>query len=156
MNSTVAITHPTRLLPISCWFTVVLLIVSCLFSPAKKKWNGSSKPPVEDSVSFLVIGDWGMNGIPVQKKVATQMVKYAGLFNVQFVIATGDNFYPSGVSSIHDPTGKPLLRTSIIRTVSRRFGTLSWVITNIWEHRWRKYNIRPLVTDGNCHLDIIR
>ena len=56
-----------------------------------------------DSISFIVIGDWGRAGSQDQKKVAEQMDIYAKKYHINFIITTGDNFYPDGVSSIQDP-----------------------------------------------------
>jgi tartrate-resistant acid phosphatase type 5 len=55
------------------------------------------------SLNFIVMGDWGRNGADHQKQVARQMAIAAKKVNSQFVIATGDNFYPSGVISEFDP-----------------------------------------------------
>src|SRR5687768_2876700 len=56
-----------------------------------------------DSLSFIVIGDWGMNGSAPQKAVAEQIDIIGRKNNVQFIITTGDNFYPTGVTSTSDP-----------------------------------------------------
>jgi 3',5'-cyclic AMP phosphodiesterase CpdA len=55
-----------------------------------------------DSLSFIVIGDWGIKGAEAQKPVADQMNIYGKKHNAQFIITTGDNFYPVGVFSITD------------------------------------------------------
>ncbi|MBI1343102.1 MAG: acid phosphatase [Terrimonas sp.] len=55
------------------------------------------------ALNFIVMGDWGRNGDDHQRQVAEQMGKTAALAKSQFVIATGDNFYPSGVISEYDP-----------------------------------------------------
>ncbi len=55
------------------------------------------------SLKFIAMGDWGRNGADHQKKVAAQMGKTATALKTQFIIATGDNFYPAGVTSPHDP-----------------------------------------------------
>ncbi|QGW28354.1 metallophosphoesterase [Phnomibacter ginsenosidimutans] len=55
------------------------------------------------ALHFLVMGDWGRNGADHQREVAAQMGKTASDMKTQFIIATGDNFYPSGVMSEHDP-----------------------------------------------------
>src|SRR2546430_3212120 len=68
-----------------------------------QKKSGTATAIDKDSISFIVIGDWGKDGIPIQKKVARQMTVYARRFNAKFVISTGDNFYPSGVRDISDP-----------------------------------------------------
>lgn len=58
---------------------------------------------IPGALHFIVMGDWGRNGADHQKEVATQMGKTATDINSQFTIATGDNFYPSGVISEWDP-----------------------------------------------------
>ncbi|MDJ1479608.1 metallophosphoesterase [Cytophagaceae bacterium YF14B1] len=59
-----------------------------------------------DALNFLVMGDWGRNGEDHQKPVAAQMGKAAKTLSTDFIIATGDNFYPSGVISEYDPLWK--------------------------------------------------
>ena len=58
------------------------------------------------ALNFIAMGDWGRNGEDHQKEVAVQMGKTATEIKAQFVIATGDNFYPSGVISEQDPLFK--------------------------------------------------
>lgn len=60
----------------------------------------------EKALHFIAMGDWGRVGADHQKEVAVQMDKTATAMNTQFVIATGDNFYPSGVISEWDPLWK--------------------------------------------------
>ncbi|MBK8089951.1 MAG: metallophosphoesterase [Chitinophagaceae bacterium] len=55
------------------------------------------------ALNFIAMGDWGRNGEDHQKQVAVQMGKTAAEIKAQFIIATGDNFYPSGVISEQDP-----------------------------------------------------
>jgi tartrate-resistant acid phosphatase type 5 len=55
------------------------------------------------ALNFIAMGDWGRNGADHQKQVAEQMGKTAAEINAQFIIAAGDNFYPSGVISEFDP-----------------------------------------------------
>lgn len=57
----------------------------------------------EFDLHFLAIGDWGRNGADHQIQVAKQMGKWASENPNDFIISTGDNFYPSGVVSEHDP-----------------------------------------------------
>jgi tartrate-resistant acid phosphatase type 5 len=58
------------------------------------------------ALNFIVMGDWGRNGADHQKQVAEQMGKTAAESRTQFIVATGDNFYPSGVISEFDPLFK--------------------------------------------------
>ena len=53
-------------------------------------------------LNFIVFGDWGRNGEDNQKAVAVQMGKTAKKFKPQFIVSTGDNFYPNGVRSTRD------------------------------------------------------
>jgi tartrate-resistant acid phosphatase type 5 len=56
----------------------------------------------EKALNFIAMGDWGRNGEYNQKEVAVQMGITAKETGASFIIATGDNFYPSGVASIRD------------------------------------------------------
>lgn len=63
--------------------------------------------PVQNelNVKFLVIGDWGREGDYNQSLVADAMAaKAKQMGGVDFVISTGDNFYPSGVRCASDDT----------------------------------------------------
>jgi tartrate-resistant acid phosphatase type 5 len=53
-------------------------------------------------LKFIVFGDWGRNGEDNQKAVAIQMGKTAKKFKPEFIVSTGDNFYPNGVRSTGD------------------------------------------------------
>ncbi|WP_207429760.1 tartrate-resistant acid phosphatase type 5 family protein [Pedobacter sp. SYSU D00535] len=58
------------------------------------------------SLNFILMGDWGRNGEDHQRQVAVQMGKTAAELKADFIISTGDNFYPSGVVSEYDPLWK--------------------------------------------------
>jgi tartrate-resistant acid phosphatase type 5 len=53
-------------------------------------------------LKFMVFGDWGRNGEDKQKEVAVEMGIVAKKFKPEFIISTGDNFYPNGVQSTRD------------------------------------------------------
>ncbi|MBG6236448.1 hypothetical protein IWX76_003042 [Pedobacter sp. CAN_A7] len=57
----------------------------------------------ENALNFLVVGDWGRNGQYHQNTVAKQMGNAAMTMDADFIISTGDNFYPDGVVSTSDP-----------------------------------------------------
>ncbi len=57
----------------------------------------------DDALSFTVVGDWGRQGHFGQKEVADKMDDVMYLLDGEFVISTGDNFYPNGVESTEDP-----------------------------------------------------
>lgn len=57
---------------------------------------------MDSALHFFVIGDWGQKGSPPQRRVANAMAKAAEQLNISFIISTGDNFYPAGVSSVSD------------------------------------------------------
>ncbi|NQX39616.1 Calcineurin-like phosphoesterase [Pedobacter steynii] len=54
-------------------------------------------------IHFMAVGDWGRNGADHQKHVAVQMGKWATENPNDFILSLGDNFYPKGVTSEHDP-----------------------------------------------------
>jgi tartrate-resistant acid phosphatase type 5 len=81
-----------------------LFLVSC-FAQERTSGKTSDKKaataPVK-TLNFIAMGDWGRNGEYNQKEVAIQMGITARLADVSFILATGDNFYPSGVASTQD------------------------------------------------------
>ncbi|MFN4985959.1 MAG: metallophosphoesterase, partial [Ignavibacteria bacterium] len=60
---------------------------------------------IEPPFSFLIVGDWGTGGA-LQKRVAKGMMSVSKASGARFVLSTGDNIYPSGVSSASDPQWK--------------------------------------------------
>ncbi|MEL6534945.1 MAG: tartrate-resistant acid phosphatase type 5 family protein [Bacteroidota bacterium] len=58
---------------------------------------------LEDALHFYVIGDWGRSGEYMQKELADKMNEVAATLEPEFIISTGDNFYPNGVASTQDP-----------------------------------------------------
>lgn len=58
-----------------------------------------------ESVSFITFGDWG-SGTQDQQAVADAATRYCSKQPCGFVLTLGDNFYQSGVDSIHDPKWK--------------------------------------------------
>jgi tartrate-resistant acid phosphatase type 5 len=55
------------------------------------------------AMHFMAVGDWGRNGADHQVPVARQMGKWATENPNDFILSLGDNFYPKGVVSEHDP-----------------------------------------------------
>ncbi|MCX2429750.1 purple acid phosphatase family protein [Pedobacter sp. GR22-10] len=95
-----------------------LLFFFPLFAPALLQAQVLTKSPAEINITtkslikepaalnFIAMGDWGRNGADHQKQVAKQMGMTAADVKAQFIISTGDNFYPSGVISPQDPSFK--------------------------------------------------
>ncbi|MCW3074408.1 MAG: acid phosphatase [Flaviaesturariibacter sp.] len=88
-------------------FSALLLISSfwVLLSCNRNTSPVASMPPTGatgDSLTFLVVGDWGKKGGQSQRAVAAQMNRAILHHGAQFIITTGDNFYYSGVASITD------------------------------------------------------
>lgn len=95
----------------------ILLIASCIISSSLSAQVITKNPSQNIAVTkviakdpaalnFIAMGDWGRNGADHQKQVAKQMGNIAAEVKAQFVISTGDNFYPSGVISPQDPLFK--------------------------------------------------
>ncbi|OOQ60882.1 metallophosphoesterase [Mucilaginibacter pedocola] len=57
----------------------------------------------EYPLHFIALGDWGRSGEYGQAEVGKQMGDWARSNPNKFVISVGDNFYPKGVVSEHDP-----------------------------------------------------
>jgi len=60
---------------------------------------------ISPKATFLVFGDWG-TGSASQKNIAQRMAEKAKADGAQFAVLVGDNFYPTGVSSVSDPQWK--------------------------------------------------
>lgn len=58
---------------------------------------------VDDALHFYVIGDWGRQGYYNQAELGAMMQQMSMVIEPEFIISTGDNFYPSGVASTQDP-----------------------------------------------------
>jgi tartrate-resistant acid phosphatase type 5 len=55
-----------------------------------------------NSVSFLVLGDWGRQGNANQRRVSDAMADVSACLQPRYVVSTGDNWYPSGLYSADD------------------------------------------------------
>lgn len=53
--------------------------------------------------NFMIVSDWGRNGIQIQQEVADQMSKTADSVGAKFIATCGDNFQINGVASVQDP-----------------------------------------------------
>lgn len=95
-----------KTLPLFLFIYSFILTVSC--ASIQEKTNKTIKTgdtywKQENSINFLVVGDWGRNGKFHQKDVAHQMGLEAAKNHTSFVLSMGDNFYPDGVISTTDP-----------------------------------------------------
>ena len=66
-----------------------------------------AKPAGEETLNFMVVGDWGGQILPpyyttAEKDVAASMGATAAASGSQFTIGLGDNFYMLGVTSVDD------------------------------------------------------
>ncbi len=69
-----------------------------------KRNPGEVLPLINDALlTFLVVGDWGRDGLCCQRDIAIEMSRSAGFLDAAFVISTGDNFYEVGLADEHDP-----------------------------------------------------
>ena len=98
-------------------FTVIFIILVGVFytsihsQPANS--NSNQLTIGSNSLNFLVISDWGREGIddidkktPGQIKVAKQFGVTAEEINASFVVTCGDNFHGKGVPSSTDSLWK--------------------------------------------------
>ncbi|KAF0979053.1 hypothetical protein FDP41_002123 [Naegleria fowleri] len=92
---------------IGCIIFVGLITVQTLYLSKRVRQSGIifPNPPYsknDDCLHFLVIGDFG-RGNDMQKQIAKVMGDYCQENNgCDFVIGTGDNIYPDGVTSVND------------------------------------------------------
>lgn len=57
---------------------------------------------LDNNLTFVILGDWGHDG-PLQEEVADSMETWAQLHGCDFILSTGDNFYPDGLDSPSGP-----------------------------------------------------
>lgn len=72
--------------------------------PSRGEANTS---PLDASLTFLVLGDWGGQEsfpytTPAEVELAGVMGKRASEIGSEFTLALGDNFYHEGVKDVHD------------------------------------------------------
>ena len=86
------------------------LLLSSIQAFAQKKYynqneneNLKALQVEEEGLHFYVIGDWGRNGHFKQAEVAHIMQQAGFIVEPEFIISTGDNFYPDGIASVQDP-----------------------------------------------------
>ncbi len=91
---------------------LILAFATCFAQNAEETKSGYTGKFItgletpKKAVNFLVVGDWGRNGQYHQQSVADQMGYAATTIGADFIISTGDNFYPKGVISTADPLWK--------------------------------------------------
>ena len=80
-----------------------LFFASIAFSQKIQKYDTDDNQEIKKkALKFMVIGDWGRNGEDNQIEVAREMGIVAKNFKPEFIVSTGDNFYPNGVQSTRD------------------------------------------------------
>jgi tartrate-resistant acid phosphatase type 5 len=123
-------------------FSTVFLLLSIYVGSAQQSprnfeegYRGKIIPglkPLKDALNFLVIGDWGRNSEYKQKEVAEQLGYAANETDAEFIITTGDNFYPNGVRSVNDP----LWQTSFENIYRQHALQVNWFVT-LGNHDYR-------------------
>ena len=115
---------------------LILIVFCCKVTPFifAQPTIGKSSPLSlgNGSLNFLVISDWGREGIddtdkktPGQLKVAKQLGSTAKEVKASFVLTCGDNFHGNGVSSITDP----LWGVNFEKVYSAKSLMIPWYIT---------------------------
>jgi tartrate-resistant acid phosphatase type 5 len=56
----------------------------------------------QKSIHFIVFGDYGNYGRGNQKLVAERIGSFCKTHVCEFIVTTGDNFYPNGTTSVYD------------------------------------------------------
>ena len=81
--------------------TLLFLLILSSVGPVWPQGNQRS-----DSLSFLIVSDWGGFGSNDQKAVAAAMGKEAQRIKASFVVSVGDNYHGNGVATSTDPRWK--------------------------------------------------
>lgn len=84
---------------------LIVLIVGLAYAVGHKSFGYECPDSFKRSdadLIFFVVGDWGRQNNEDQAKAAKLMGDVAECMGPLFVISTGDNFYPSGLTSVDD------------------------------------------------------
>ncbi|PWK28915.1 calcineurin-like phosphoesterase family protein [Arcicella aurantiaca] len=87
-------------------YGILLAVLLTVNMPLFAQTPDTSLRKYPKTLNFILMGDWGRVGEDHQIPVAKQMGKTAAEINRDFIISTGDNFYPRGVMSEFDPLWK--------------------------------------------------
>ncbi|KAL1366521.1 hypothetical protein AAHE18_03G366300 [Arachis hypogaea] len=83
------------------FLAVCMFLAVASYSSAKlHRFQHAPKP--DGSLTLFVIGDWGRRGTYNQSQLAFQMGIVGKELDIDFVISTGDNIYPSGLKGTDD------------------------------------------------------
>lgn len=98
---------------IACYVVIVIINQYC------ENYTRRSMISDENTLKFLVIGDWGgMDTWPYytysQLGIAYQMARTAEEVGADFTVSVGDNFYSHGVKDVDDPRFKATFEVSKI------------------------------------------
>lgn len=85
------------------YLSLLLIVLACQPSRTKVETNEYTFTEIDDAYYIYTIGDWGRNGEFGQQELSDMMGKIAYEIEPEFIISTGDNFYPNGVASTSDP-----------------------------------------------------
>lgn len=81
---------------------LVFIFIVVLLSNYISGYAQSNNKLFNDGFTILAFGDWGRQGIKIQKEVAEQMGIFAEANDVKFLSVLGDNFYENGVTGTDD------------------------------------------------------
>jgi tartrate-resistant acid phosphatase type 5 len=85
-----------------CIWVALLLGYACADEGEIKYRISRDFVNVDRSIQFFVIGDWGRNGEQHQRDLANMMDSAGRVMKPEFIVSTGDNFYPTGVLTTSD------------------------------------------------------
>ena len=88
------------------------------------------RDPARPVVTFVALGDMG-NGSSAQRHIAHAMWRVCQQEGCDFVLGLGDNIYPHGVASVHDPA----FQEHFEQPYARFHGLDFWLI--LGNHDWR-------------------
>src|SRR5262245_20903198 len=88
------------------------------------------RDPARPVVTFVALGDMG-NGSSAQRHVAHALWRVCHQEGCDFVLGLGDNLYPHGVASVHDPA----FQEHFEQPYARFHGLDFWMI--LGNHDWR-------------------
>ncbi|KAL5748725.1 hypothetical protein ACOSQ2_026022 [Xanthoceras sorbifolium] len=81
---------------------LIFIVINLVISAYAELQRFEHPTKTHQSLSFLVLGDWGRRGDYNQSQVALQMGRIGEKLDIDFVVSTGDNFYEDGLTGEND------------------------------------------------------
>jgi len=101
--------------------------------------------PAVDELRAIVVGDWGELLLNGQNRVSAAMAFWSDSNDPDWIVSTGDNFYPNGIRAWNDP-GVDLKWRNVYH-IHESLDNLTWMIS-VGNHDYGNFEVRRRSAEG--------